>query len=435
MPIGSSRRSSKRATSRAPPPAAPSTEQKALERALLAHPDEVAAHSAYADYLTEAGDPRGEFIQVQLALEDAGRSKTERDALRKREKALLKKHASEWLGDAGRFLVGDWSGEDKPYHFAFARGWLDYVRTLPIPEEIVAAVAGAPEARMLRRLEVIYNMRYHPFDFDKFIEGPNRALPEDEQLSEDEFYMSDPGNILRPLAGAPYLTNLRVLKYGFSDDHKDGPSHSTMVHPFGMSAANLLDALKNFPRLEELYLNTDMRPVVDLFSSELLGNLRVFQYYYGTHRYGSQQAGGPYQLSVLAKNKALKNLTTLRFHPGRDAEITLDEFDALINSKNLPALAHLQVHMTAFGDEGADRIVASGILKRLKTLDIGFGAMTDAGAAVLAANTDFKKLEVLDVSWNALTPAGIAALKATGVRIVAAAQHGTGDHYYSVDWE
>src|SRR5436305_1044361 len=59
-------------------PAAPavSTEQKALEAALVAHPDEVAAHSAYADYLTEAGDPRGEFIQVQLALEDATRSKT-----------------------------------------------------------------------------------------------------------------------------------------------------------------------------------------------------------------------------------------------------------------------------------------------------------------------------------------------------------------------
>ena len=42
----------------------------ALEDAIAANPDDRAAHSAYADLLTEEGDPRGEFIAVQLALED-----------------------------------------------------------------------------------------------------------------------------------------------------------------------------------------------------------------------------------------------------------------------------------------------------------------------------------------------------------------------------
>src|SRR5204862_5665780 len=133
-----------------------------LEAALVAHPDEVAAHSAYADLLTEEGDPRGEFVQTQLALEDATRPKADRDALRRREAALLKAHAREWLGDVGRYLVGAWSGEDKPYHYRFARGWLDFVRTLPVPEALVAALAKAPEARLLRRLEVVYDMKYHP---------------------------------------------------------------------------------------------------------------------------------------------------------------------------------------------------------------------------------------------------------------------------------
>jgi uncharacterized protein (TIGR02996 family) len=425
----------------APAPAKPtSTEQKALEKALVEHPDEVAAHSAYADYLAEAGDPRGEFIQVQLALEDPARPKPDRDALRKREKALLKNRAQEWLGAAGRFLVGDWSGEDKPIHFAFARGWLDYVRALPVPGELLTALAGAPEARLLRRLDVIYDMRHHPFGFEAVLEKLNGALTEDEQLDDEDFYMSDPGILLPALAGSPYLTNLRVLKYGFSDDHERGPSHSTMVSPFGSSAAEMLDVLKNCPRLEELYLNTELRPIGDLFSSALLGNLRVLQYYYGTNYSVYQSQARAYPLSVLAENKALKNLTTLRFHPGRDATIDIDELDALLRSKNLPALKHLQIHMTTYGDEGADRIVASGVLKRLKTLDIGYGNMTDAGAQVLAASPDFKHLEALNVTQNALTRTGISALKGAGVTVVADAQHGIGgeddDAYlYRVDRE
>jgi uncharacterized protein (TIGR02996 family) len=45
--------------------------REALEAALVENPDDLAAHRAYADHLMELGDPRGEFIQVQLALEDA----------------------------------------------------------------------------------------------------------------------------------------------------------------------------------------------------------------------------------------------------------------------------------------------------------------------------------------------------------------------------
>lgn len=427
-----------------PAPAAPapvvSTEQKALEAALVEHADEVAAHSAYADYLMEQGDPRGEFIQTQLALEDESRPKKERDALKKREAALLKQHASKWLGDAGRFLVGKWSGEGLPFCYRFARGWLDFVRTMPVPEALVEILAKSPESRMLRRLEIVYDMRYHAFELGKAIDALNETLPEEEKVSGDDWYgMLDPCTLLPALAGSPHLTNLRVLKYGFSDDHKDGPSYSTMLNPFRSEATEMLDVLKACPRLEELYLNTALGPIEDVFSSSLLGNLRVLQSYYGSTYSVYQNPHDPYPLSALAKNKALKNLTTLRFHPGRDAIIDLDEFDALLKSKNLPALAHLQVHMTTFGDDGADRIVSSGILKRLKTLDIAYGNMTDAGAQTLAACADLKKLEVFNVSRNALTQTGIKALRATGVRLVADAQHSGDEEYpeylYGVDWE
>ncbi len=414
------------------PPATPTADQKALEAALVAHPDEIAAHSAYGDYLAEAGDPRGEFVQTQLALEDPKRSAAERTQLRKREKALQSLHERAWLGDLGRFLVGPWSGPDKPYHFAFARGWLDTVRILPVPEALIGAIARAPEARLLRRLEIVYDMRYHPFDFDQFTRGPQAAVVAGERGGA----VYDGMPALPPLIGSTNLTNLRAFKIGFSDTG-DRLAHSTMVDPFGTcTAKQVLALLAQCPRLEELYLNTGIEGVRVLFASPSIENLRVLQYYYGSDPYGENQAN-PYPLSALAKNKALTNLHTLRLHPGREAIIDLDEFDALLRSKNLPALAHLQVHMTNFGDEGADRVVASGILKRLKTLDIGYGNMTDAGARVLAACPDLKNLDALNVSQNALTKAGIRALRAAHAHVVADDQHAADDegYLYEVDVE
>jgi len=123
-------------------PQGPAPLQQSLEQALVQNPDDLAAHSAYADYLAEQGDPRGELIQVQLALEDPARPAEERKQLQKREADLLKRHAKQWLGDLGPVLVGKWSGPDKPYHYHLARGWLDLVRVLPYPDGVVAAVAS-----------------------------------------------------------------------------------------------------------------------------------------------------------------------------------------------------------------------------------------------------------------------------------------------------
>jgi uncharacterized protein (TIGR02996 family) len=418
------------------PKAAPASSplQQSLEAALVEDPDDLAAHSAYADYLQEQGDPRGEFIQVQLALEDAKRPARERTQLRKRESELLRQHGRQWLGDVGRFLVGDWSGEDKPYHYQFTRGWLDFVRVLPFPDAVIAALARSPEARLLRRLEVVYDMRYHPFDLDEFVAGPNEARTDDEA---DEYSTWEEAEIMPPLIESTYLTNLRIFKLGFSDTG-DRIRHSTMVAPFGTcTVQQVIEMLQKCPRLEEVYLNTFLPGIEDLFALPALHNIRVLQYYYGTERYAGHTAPGTYPLTVLANNASLKRLTTLRLHPGRDTTIDLAEMDAVLRSPHLPSLTHLQVHMTTFGDEGCRAIVQSGILRRLKVLDIGYGNMTDEGARLLAACPDLKHLELLDVRRNALTAQGLAALRAAGVRFAADDQHGPDerDYLYEVDVE
>ena len=50
------------------------SQREMLEEAIAANFDDLAAHSAYADFLMEEGDPRGEFIQLHLALENQNQS-------------------------------------------------------------------------------------------------------------------------------------------------------------------------------------------------------------------------------------------------------------------------------------------------------------------------------------------------------------------------
>jgi uncharacterized protein (TIGR02996 family) len=76
-----------RPTTSAAGSAAPAPLQESLERALVENPEDLTAHSAYADYLMEQSDSRGEFIQVQLALEDARRSRRTRRTRAAREGA------------------------------------------------------------------------------------------------------------------------------------------------------------------------------------------------------------------------------------------------------------------------------------------------------------------------------------------------------------
>src|SRR5579884_2555633 len=104
----------------------------ALEAALAESPDDRATWAAYADHLTESGDPRGEFIAVQLALEEQQRPAAERKKLKAREKRILAKHERDWLGELAPYLLDndtaeldqDYYAEDQRYGYRWERGFL-----------------------------------------------------------------------------------------------------------------------------------------------------------------------------------------------------------------------------------------------------------------------------------------------------------------------
>ncbi len=85
-----------------------------LYEAVYENPDDDAPRHALAERLLEAGDPRGEFIALQLARHTSGGVPTER------ERALLEEHGRRWLGEIDSILGPE---------LEFERGFLVHAAT------------------------------------------------------------------------------------------------------------------------------------------------------------------------------------------------------------------------------------------------------------------------------------------------------------------
>jgi uncharacterized protein (TIGR02996 family) len=400
-----------------------STLREALEATLVEHPDDVATHMAYADHLAEQGDPRGELIQVQLALEDPRRSIAERRRLEEREQQLLRAHQAAWLGKLARHVdpgMGYWG-------FRFARGWLDELHFSFLPMDLARDAAAEPATRLLRRLAV--GDPITGYNADRY-----GLEVESDDLDEEEEDSGGPKDALVELARSPYLGNVRAFHLGdtegFVENASDAYSFNSRWDLY-MAGWETWEFIARLPRLEELYLFTSVSGLDRLFASQL-PHLRILQVYLSDE----------YPLKVLAANKSLAQLTHLSLHPlprergGSNASrLPLRQVREVLLSPHLSSLTHLRLHHSDLGDDGCAEIVRSRILLRLKFLDLARGCITDAGARTLAGCPDLPNLDVLDVSCNALTRHGITALEKTGITVRARDQHTLEDDDYLYEGE
>jgi len=385
-------------------PGAAASPEEAFERAIAADPHDLTAWSAYADYLSEQGDPRGEFMQVQRALESEGVPAADRKKLVAREKAILKAHEKEWVGDwpelfpepagtEGRGQVNHTGGR----RYEFKRGLLTTANFGELNVAAARAFVRSPQTRFVRELFIGDT----PYD-DTFEPGPD--VPEDVDQSEAAYH------VLLRWAG---LRRIRRFQLGWLADEVYGDFCHFQCHLSGDFA---YDFVKQMPDAEEVLLFAHVRDAKNLVKLPM-PRLRVLQLYHGSS----------YPLQDLAKNASLTSLTHLLCHPHAiEAEhpfIRIGHLRAVCRSEHLKSLTHLRLRLTDFGDAGAREIVDSGILKRLKVLDLRHGCMTDEGAKLLAACPDLRNLERLDLSRNALTKAGEEALRATKVPVDLAYPH------------
>lgn len=404
----------------APKPAA--TLREALEAAILDNPDDLAAHAAYADWLTEQPEPEdaslGGFMQVQLGLENQSLPKDERARLKKREQALLTQHRSEWAGEWVDLV---------PYGSPEGRGQLDFPEPRPVrfvrglPAEAVIGEFKVESARaFVRSTQTRFVRKLYVGGFGYEEEG-------DYEAGEDTGGgRSEPGETV--LARWPHFANLRVFQFGWTSDEEYGDFCHFQCH---LDGDNAHEWVRKMPRLEELYLFAHRVDGHRLFALPL-PNLRVLQVYHSLE----------YPLEKLAKNAALTRLTHLLCHPHAledEPSITLHGLRALARSPHLTGLTHLRLRLTTFGDDGVREIVHSGLLGRLKMLDLRHGRVTDDGARMLAESPAVRNLELLDLSRNELTNEGIAALRATGVPLNVEHQHASTadvpeDDFYEMEY-
>src|SRR5262245_53925383 len=95
-------------------PKPPLRADPALLANVVAHPSDDASRLVLADKLSEAGDPRGEFITLQVLLSQRGLSPPRRRELKLRSEALLGEHRAAWTANAGRLSS-----------FSMRRGFVD----------------------------------------------------------------------------------------------------------------------------------------------------------------------------------------------------------------------------------------------------------------------------------------------------------------------
>ena len=120
--------------------------REGLEDALVADPDNLILHSAYADLLMEEGDPRGEYIQLRLALED--RSTPVEVARRQATEArrLFQEHHREWLGPLAE--------HQQNIDIVWRRGWIERVEFRDMTRAMAYAWLECPVYSMVREIVI-----------------------------------------------------------------------------------------------------------------------------------------------------------------------------------------------------------------------------------------------------------------------------------------
>jgi uncharacterized protein (TIGR02996 family) len=358
-----------------------------FEAGLRDRPDDLAGWSAYADYLSERGDPRRELMAVQIALEDEKLPRQQRAARKRREKRLLG-DLRPWLGEPLATALLTRSHDWGQATLAFRRGWLWEVHDLRCDEDSPEGVLEAfenPNARWVQSLR-IRNVR-------------------------DRFEIS-------PLTRASFLPVLRRF-------HLGGEEENSYVD----RCSGIMEVLSKAPRLEAITLCMNEPPDSALFSARLPACREL-----------CVACNSSFATEKLAENTSLRDLRKLRLVPRAlgegdvpdDPILTLADLERIASSPNLRNLTELRFSLTTAGDEGVDVLIRSQMLFRLEVLDLSHGSITDAGAESLARALAAQphRLRTLNLTGNALTRRGIAALKKTGVGLTAQHQHAEDDYVY-----
>ncbi|NVJ20029.1 hypothetical protein HUW62_02090 [Myxococcus sp. AM011] len=414
-----------------------------------------------AQALSERGDPRGEFIQVQCAL---AKMKPEPSAqtLRAREASLLAEHEATWLAELG-LLPGD---------AVFARGFVDrvtvdasrahgvYARL--IRQEPVRALGlrvdlGGSEEQLPLLLEEIRHTGFAPSLERLTLDRKNYwdVIHDDElelrrqgtkllglSLDLDDFGRADSGLALLDIAltspDAALLETLGIKLTGRGSNpleallqtlERAGARPSLREWTLEFSCPNgrewirwvQLDSLSRllalYPKLQTLVLPMTELQAVHVEHPELR---ELSLHWLGLIPCGPSDLS-QWKPAPVPKGTGLQFLREAhlpkleRLHIDFQYEWyiawTPEDLAPLFEAKGLPSLRQLELRNCAFGDMLCHGLVRMEHFPSLQVLDLTGVILTDEGAATLTRHRDrFPRLKQLvcgpwglsESAWNAL---------------------------------
>jgi len=390
-----------------------SPEEAALIAGILKNREEDTGYLVYADYLTERGEPQGDYIRACVEGTRLQPGSPELATFDWRAD-LVVRHAEEWfapLAELGlRPKVS--GGEFNPWFWlSFKRGVIDEVsidRAGIFPEHANRLFAAAP---FLRKLS------FEPGHFN------GRALSKVKQLAQlEELQLMGCGasaHDLRALLRSKHLTGLRALLIGGNPVGDEGVRHlcawphlarltTLYVSHCGITAAGIarLAACPNIARLKRLEVGGNVVAGADAHA--LLGSLHLDaleELEFGGLYFDTTTAVG---FGGFPKLRSL-DLGSTAFEGGGFAALMPNEF---------PALEVLRLNSSRLTPNHLEALAGAPCAARLRELrladcDIGF-----AGLAAFASGT-YPKLEVLDLSRNRLGGRGAAILGLSAKRFPA----------------
>ena len=230
-------------------------DESAFIDAIRTHPRDFALRLVYADWLDEAGDPRGELIRVQCALYNLPLDDPHRHVLFEHRRDLVAQHGSAWLlplrkrvlgwqsariyfglvehvhvsptaflkhSDEGLFdemphLVGVWlQGSEKPLCKALESPHVERLTSLrvsvlgpSVPGRIVELLASTPAVRFLTTLDLC-DGRFGDDAVARLLNAPHLQQLETLNLQNNDLT----SRFAEALAESPLLPRLSSLALG-----------------------------------------------------------------------------------------------------------------------------------------------------------------------------------------------------------------------------
>jgi uncharacterized protein (TIGR02996 family) len=287
-------------------------EEEAFLKAVRAAPGDDTPRLIYADYLTERGDPRGEFIRVQCELANMDENDPLYAELSRRERMLLDAHRVEWSEPIRHLVAG----------YQFRRGFVEKVivtstdflahaetlfghvplqslRLVQVTDELVQRLAATAHLSRLTALDL----------------SRSRAARRAHSLSR----LSVSG--LRALVNSPHLTDLASLNLSLNER-------------LGNAGAAVLAASLRLPNLIELFLSRCAIGPAGALSLTSSSFAQLMALHLSDNPLGNEG------VRALACAPHLSNLTTLHLSGCRMSESAVR---ALVESPYLTRLTDLRL--------------------------------------------------------------------------------------------